>query len=359
MRISFILYTTGQCNLKCRYCGGSFDPKRVPWRIEYRMGLLDDLIRDDDVIAFYGGEPLLNLEFIRDVMDRFRRCHYVVQTNGLLLDEIKPDILEKLDAILVSIDGGREITDGNRGQGVYDEVLKALKNVRERGFRGDLVARMTITYESDIYRDVCHLLDLGLFDHVHWQLSMIWVDRRSWRDLWGWINRSYKPGLKKLFDLWISNLESGRILGIAPFQGVLKRILFGGTYPPCGVGEDSFTILTNGRIISCPIAVEESWAEIGTLGNVLRRELEGRKNILEEPCRSCEFLRVCGSRCLYTNRERLWGDEGVKAICECSRYIIELVQGNLWKIKDTLTKSSYTLEDLTYPRYNNTVEIIP
>ncbi len=359
MRITFILYTTGRCNLRCRYCGGSFDPRLVPWRVEYDVGLLEDLIRDEDVIAFYGGEPLLNLEFIEKMMDLFQENRYVLQTNGVLLDKVEPKVLEKFDTILVSIDGGREITDGNRGVGVYDRVLKAAKILKAKGFRGDLVARMTVTRDSDIYRDVTHLLKLGIFDHVHWQLSMVWVDRGSWGDLWGWIDGSYKPGLKKLFDEWISALEMGEILGVAPFQGILKRILRGGPYPPCGAGEDSFTILTDGRVISCPIAVEECWARVGVLGEISRKELESMKNELDEPCRSCDLLEICGSRCLYTHRERLWGDEGVRAICECSRYVISLVQENLWRIEEALTGSGYKLEDLVYPRYNNTVEIIP
>ncbi|MCR6669553.1 MAG: putative peptide-modifying radical SAM/SPASM domain-containing protein, partial [archaeon YNP-WB-040] len=33
----YILHTTGQCNLKCKYCGGSFPQKLVPWKIEYNI----------------------------------------------------------------------------------------------------------------------------------------------------------------------------------------------------------------------------------------------------------------------------------------------------------------------------------
>ena len=359
MNLLFILYTTGKCNLKCRYCGGSFDPKTVPWNVKYSLKLLEEVFREGDSIAFYGGEPLLNRGFIREVMETFQAKHYIIQTNGLLLRNLDQRILERFDTILVSIDGGREITDANRGSGVYDRVLSSVRYVRSLGYAGDLVARMTITNDSDIYRDVSHLLDLGLFDHVHWQLSMIWVDRGDWRDLWGWIGGSYKPGLKRLFWRWLSSLEKGELLGVAPFQGILKRIIEGGPRPPCGSGEDSFTILTDGRIISCPIAVRERWAEIGVLGEVSRKDLEGRRNELEEPCRSCSLLGICGSRCLYANREKLWGSEGDRAVCETSRYIINLVLGNYWMLKDILSKTPYTMRDLVYPEYNNTVEIIP
>lgn len=332
---------------------------RVPWRVEYDLSLLDDLVRDGDVIAYYGGEPLLNMRFIEEVMGRFEGCRHVIQTNGLLLDRVSRDILERLDVVLISIDGDRLVTDRWRGNGVYDRIVSRVARLRRIGLSADLVARMTITPESDIHRDVKHLMELGLFDHVHWQLSMIWVNRNLWGDLWGWIESSYKPGLDRLMELWIAGLERGEILGIAPLQGILKRALLGGPIPPCGSGEDSFAVLTDGRVISCPIAVEEDWAQVGVLGTVSRRELEGRRNSLGEPCRSCNLLRICGARCLYTHRERLWGDEGVEAVCACSRHIIDLVARNLWRIEDAARRNGLRLEDLAYPEYNNTVEIMP
>lgn len=355
----FILYTTGRCNLGCRYCGGSFNSQIVPWNIKYPLKLLEELFREGDSIAFYGGEPLLNIEFMREVVETFDAEHYIIQTNGLLVDKVDDEILEELDVILISIDGRRELTDKNRGRGVYDAVIRNAKLLRERGFRGDLVARMTVTRDCDIYLDATHLLDLGLFDHVHWQLSMVWVDRAEWGDLWRWINDSYKPGLEKLFWNWIEAMQSHRIEGIAPFQGVLKRIIHGGPYPPCGAGVDSFTILTDGKIISCPIAVSEGWAMSGRLGEISRGDLEKSAPMLNEPCKSCDYLRECGARCLYTHMERLWGDEGVNAICECSKYLINLIKNRLELIEEILENGGNNLDDAVYPKYNNTIEIIP
>ena len=355
----FILYTTGRCNLKCRYCGGSFDPQIVPWDVKYPLRLLEELFREGDSIAFYGGEPLLNMDFIREVMETFDAAHYIIQTNGLLIDRLDDEILKKIDTILLSIDGRKTITDKNRGSGVYDSVIRGAKLLRARGFQGDLVARMAVTQDSDIYADVTHLLNLGLFDHVHWQLSMIWVDRNEWNNLWGWINESYKPGLENLFWDWVKAMRKGVIKGIAPFQGTLKRIIYGGPYPPCGSGADTFTILTDGRIISCPIAVVEHWSRIGKIGEVDRKDLERNSPIVNEPCKSCSYLRECGTRCLYTHVERLWGDEGMRAICECSKHLIDLIKNGLESIRDALEKGNHSVEEVIYPKYNNTVEIIP
>ena len=357
--MQFILYTTGRCNLSCKYCGGSFDPSIVPWRVEYRIGLLDDLIKSGDVVAFYGGEPLLNIAFMKDVVERFPDARFVVQTNGLLLDRLSPRLLDSLSTILISIDGREAVTDMYRGKGVYRKVLNSVSAVRAKGFEGELVARMTLTCHSDVFSDVMHLLDIGIFDSVHWQLSFVWVPIESWPDLWQWIRESYMTGLRRLFGEWLARLEQGELLGIVPFRGILKRVLRGGPIPPCGSGIESFTILTDGRVVSCPIAVSERWAFVGRLGNVSRSDIEKRKPIVEEPCKSCERLRTCGTRCLYTHLERLWGIEGVEAVCECSKFIIDLIENNLERIMSATSRSRLRLEDLLYPEYNNTVEIMP
>jgi putative peptide-modifying radical SAM enzyme len=352
--VLLILLTTGQCNLRCYYCGGSFSPDSVPWKVEYE---LEDLIKymshyvDLDV-AFYGGEPLLNPKFIMYIMDKVKARHFIIQTNGLLIELLPPSYWNRFDSVLISIDGPRWLTDKHRGEGVHDKVLKNSRKLRERGFRGDLIARMTVTEGSDIYRDVTYLLGLGLFDHVHWQLDFIWSDR--WKDVKGWVKSSYKPGLRKLVELWVENLRRGKVLGIAPFQGIVKRIREGGPRPPCGSGTSSLSISTDGRVLACPIAVNEGWAELGYL-----KDFKGMRELIEEPCTSCEYFRVCGGRCLYAYMERLWGEEGFNMTCEVTKYLIDLLYGKVHVIERLVEEGVIEWREICYPPFNNTVEVIP
>jgi len=89
--VLYIIYTTGQCNLTCKYCGGSFPKKIVPWKVKYDIDDLEKFIKDDEekIIAFYGGEPLINYNFIEKVMDRIDDAKYVIQTNGTLIHNLK------------------------------------------------------------------------------------------------------------------------------------------------------------------------------------------------------------------------------------------------------------------------------
>jgi putative peptide-modifying radical SAM enzyme len=353
----YIVFTTGRCNLKCSYCGGSFPKHLVPWKVEYRIKQLVDFLSQDSnpVVAFYGGEPLLNERFIVKLMDNLE-ASYIIQTNGLLPERLEPAYWRRFNTILLSIDGDENLTDAFRGRGVYKRVLKTAKWLRDIGFEGDIVARMTITEQSDIYRDVTHLMSLKLFDHIHWQLNVVWSPR--WRNFKEWLDKSYKPGLNALVKLWIKNLSEGKILGLAPLQGILKRIVSNGPNPPCGAGVNSFSILTNGTILACPIAVDAPWAKLGDIYSLTPKDLPSRVAI-GEPCISCRIFRICGGRCLYAHIERLWGIEGFRDVCEATNYLVE----RILKVKPFVDKlvadGLIDQSKLLYPSFNNTVEIIP
>ncbi|MFP3160530.1 MAG: putative peptide-modifying radical SAM/SPASM domain-containing protein, partial [Vulcanisaeta sp.] len=89
--------------------------------MNYDLGLLKRLIEADDeaVVIFYGGEPLLNPGFIMRVMDNVRARRFGVQTNGTLVNLLPRDYWRRMDVVLLSIDGREEVTDKNRGVGVY------------------------------------------------------------------------------------------------------------------------------------------------------------------------------------------------------------------------------------------------
>ena len=55
---------------------------------------------------------------------------------------------------------------------MFKLLIKQSKWFRETcKFTGELIERMTWSGNNDIYKSVIHLLNLGLFDHVHWQLD--------------------------------------------------------------------------------------------------------------------------------------------------------------------------------------------
>lgn len=339
----YIVMTTPLCNLHCSYCGGSLHG--MPNDISYDVDELTRFISKDDdaIVAFYGGEPLLRPEVVKRFLKILPAKHFVINTNGYFIERIQNQ-LEKFDTILLSIDGREEVTDGYRENGCYQKVMGALDIVKDSSFNGELIARMAVSKNTDIYEDVNHLL--GLFPFVHWQLDVVWSALWELSDFKIWSEKNYKPGLKKLVTEWIHQLKQGNIPGIVPFRGIMTRMLYDSKGLPCQAGDGAVAITTDGEILACPIAPDYQWNDLGSLS-------KGFTPIhVNDPCPSCEVYSVCGGRCLFANRERLWGKEGFDAICDVTKFLI-------YELEQYVSLCEPIKEKIRYPDFNNTTEIIP
>ena len=360
--MQYFVVLTKDCNLLCKYCGGGSDTP--PKEIQYSTSDLESFLSKDinPIIEFYGGEPLLRGSRMKAIMDAIPAT-YMIQTNGLLLESVDPSLLARFHTILVSIDGTREVTDRGRGMGVYERVIRNSKILRERGFTGDLIARMTVEEGTDVYENVRHLLDTGLYDHVHWQLSfsMFWrsPDGPS-PGLADWI-AGYNSDVSRLVDWWVSEMrQSRRVPGIVPFVGVTGTLLSDkGAALRCGSGIDSFTVMPDGSISACPVAVDFDFSMLGSIFGSAPDSLPG-KAMLGEPCLSCELLRICGGRCLFVNRSRwMLIDGGYSLICGTVKHLIGELRNALPSINGLIANGAVKASDFEYPAINNGCEIIP
>ncbi|ALL00838.1 hypothetical protein Pyrde_0788 [Pyrodictium delaneyi] len=358
----FVL-TTGACNLRCQYCGGGFPPEYSPPRPVYGAEKLVESIRrldPDPVIFFYGGEPLVNPKLIMEVMDLLPEARYGIQTNGLLYRQLPEEYWARFHRVLLSIDGVEEITDRWRGRGVYRRVLKALRFLRElqrrRGGPGAVIARMAVTHDTVIDRDVLHLLlDLG-FDKAHWQLDAVWSP--PW-PIGRWARESYLPGLRRLAK-WVAEKPWERLSRVVPFHGIVSALYNGGyRWYPCGAGRDAVAVNTDGRILACPIAVREEWAVLGRLGE-WRGQL-AHPRLLPERCRRCSYLPLCGGRCLYAQMEdAYWPRELLEELDWVTRRTIDIVLSVVVPaVERALEKGLMEPSSVYYDPLEESTEVIP
>ncbi|ADY00355.1 Radical SAM domain protein [Vulcanisaeta moutnovskia 768-28] len=351
----WLLFTTGACNLRCSYCGGSFEPHVVPWRITYENNKLKQLIeRDEDAtVIFYGGEPLLNPGFIIWTMNNVKARRFGIQTNGTLVSLLPRDYWRRMDVVLLSIDGREKVTDTNRGRGVYRAVFNAFNYLRSIGVKR-IIARMTVTELTDIYEDVTHLLNIG-FNYVHWQLNVVWTDKWNIKT---WADGNYLPGIRKLVDLFLRRAEEGKVFGIVPILGILNAYLFKPYEgPPCGAGYRAVAVSTDGRVLACPIAVREDWSVLGHINTGFKL-----MNIqLPEMCMKCEYKPYCGGRCLYAimEGEKYWGRDGVLAVDYVTRETIKAVLSIAPRIKELINNGVIKTEDIAYDPILDSTEVIP
>jgi len=371
----FHVILTGDCNLQCRYCYGEamedvdegfsgFDVDySLPRKISYTIDLLKRFCEHDPdcVLTFYGGEPLLCLDEIRQIMDSVKAKHFMIQTNGLLLNRLEPEYLNRFHTILVSIDGDEQLTDHYRGKGTFRKVVDNLKHVTSNGFGGELIARMTVMEQTDIYKQVKWLLDNQefTFSSIHWQLNAgFWKTDFNRRDFKRWSTEDYNPGIQKLVTFWVDYMEEHRkVLRLYPFLGVAQSLLNGEkTLLRCGGGWINYAIQTDGHVIICPTMWGIRDHYLGHIGKTAPTEL--KKVQIEDPCTKCDVYYTCGGRCLYANITKRWTAEAYKQVCETVRNLVETVSGQTPTIRSLIESGALATQDFEYTKYNG-CEIIP
>ena len=361
--MQYHIVLTEVCNKQCSYCGGTRHINGIPLEVTYPIEDLISFIKQDPepVIGFYGGEPLLAMDYMYEVMDKVPAKAFTLQTNATKLNQIDEKYLHKLHSILVSIDGGKEVTDSCRGKGTYDLVTHNLMEVEEKGYKGDVIARMAFSKNGDIYRDVSYLLNLErpYFDHVHWQLDVFWSELESWVDLEGWLKR-YEAGVSKLAADFGESFKTGKPLGIVPFIPVFKSLLTGEETPHirCGSGSTSFTIMTNGRIDVCPIAPELPYSNVGDIRSSSPQDLKGILPV-GSPCTECDVLGICGGRCLFSNQTMFWGLDWFNRVCDTTKHMINELEKLVPYAKELIQSGVIDESVFDYPEINNGCEIIP
>ena len=126
-------------------------------------------------VDFFGGEPLLNWQVVKDLVAYGRsleepfhkKFRFTLTTNGVLLnDEILEFCNREMANIVLSIDGRKAVHDLMRpfrgGQGSYDTVVPKFKQTAESRGQMNYYVRGTFTRNNlDFSKDVLHLADLG------------------------------------------------------------------------------------------------------------------------------------------------------------------------------------------------------
>jgi putative peptide-modifying radical SAM enzyme len=367
--------TTPDCNLCCEYCcGKAFDepepemefepvPKEPNYKIEE---LAKFLSKDNDKpvsIIFYGGEPLLNIPFIKKLMDS-KQIHasvknFLIQTNGTLLDKLPKDYVNKFHTILVSIDGGKTTTNKNRGVGTYEKVISNLRLIKKNGFDGEVIARMAIEEPTEFYNDVLNLVNNKefVFTSIHWQLDAnMWHDYAK-RDFSIW-SKKYNEDVTKLADFFIKEAKKGNLLRLYPFIGVLNTLLFKEVYfLRCGSGIGNFTVLPNGKIAACPIMQGIKEKYLGEIKTTAPIDLPNKLTV-NEPCTTCKDFKLCGGRCLYSNHYPVWPKKGIEELCSTTKHLLGEMKRIAPIVKELIDNKIIKKRDLEFLKYN-CCEIIP
>ncbi|NMA85564.1 MAG: thioether cross-link-forming SCIFF peptide maturase [Epulopiscium sp.] len=177
------LHVAHDCNLQCKYCfaeEGEYHGERSLMSTEVGKKAIDFLIansanRRNLEIDFFGGEPLMNFDVVKEIVNYARSIEkkynknfrFTITTNGILLDEEKQNYInEHMHNIVLSLDGRKEINDRVRytanKKGSYDVIVPKFQTMAESRNQDNYYVRGTFTrFNLDFSKDVLHLADLG------------------------------------------------------------------------------------------------------------------------------------------------------------------------------------------------------
>ena len=177
------LHIAHDCNLACRYCfaeEGEYHGRRALMSFEVGKKALDFLIansgnRRNLEVDFFGGEPLMNWQVVKDLVayarsiekDAGKNFRFTLTTNGVLLDDEVTDFCNReMHNVVLSLDGRPEVNDRFRvdaaGNGSYSRIVPNFQRfVAKRGDKSYYMRGTYTHYNTDFTRDLFHMADLG------------------------------------------------------------------------------------------------------------------------------------------------------------------------------------------------------
>ncbi|MBQ8742117.1 MAG: thioether cross-link-forming SCIFF peptide maturase [Clostridia bacterium] len=177
------LHVAHTCNLNCEYCfasQGKYHGERAIMSLEVGKRALDFLIENSGPrrnleVDFFGGEPLMNFDMIKELVkyarEREKECsknfRFTLTTNGLLIDDDVIDFANReMSNVVLSLDGRREIHDRYRidyaGNGSWERIVPKFQKLVEARGNKNYYMRGTFTHANpDFLSDIQTMLDLG------------------------------------------------------------------------------------------------------------------------------------------------------------------------------------------------------
>ena len=320
---SICLNVAHDCNLRCKYClaaTGDFGTGRELMPFEVGKAAIDFLLeksanRPVVEVDFFGGEPLMNFEVVKKIVEYARsletkarkKFRFTITTNGTLLnDENIVYINENMHNAVLSIDGRCEVNDKFRHfeneAGTHDIIIEKFKKlVRTRN--KDYYARGTFTKENlDFTSDVKHLFENG-FEQISVEPAVTdpCLDYALKEEDLPKICEEYE----KLAEYIAKMKADGKHINFFHFKAdfdngpcVKKRI------KGCGRGQEYVAVTPNGDIYPCHQFVGLDEYKMGNILNEKQLETAPFCGCNLYSCKECEgcWARFfCGGGCYANN----------------------------------------------------------
>ena len=310
------------CNLNCSYCfasQGKYHGDRAMMSFEVGKQAFDFLIANSGTrrnleVDFFGGEPLMNFEVVKELVayarsiekDHGKNFRFTLTTNGVLIDDDVIDFANKeMSNVVLSLDGRKEVHDRFRvdynGKGSWEKIVPKFQKLVDAREGKNYYMRGTFTHHNpDFLEDIKEMLSLGFKE-----LSMepvvcaaddpsaltdedIAVVMKQYEDLAELMLKKHKEGDGFTFYHYMIDLKGGPC--------IYKRI------SGCGSGTEYMAVTPWGDLYPCHQFVGEEKYKLGDVWNgVTNTEIQdefAQCNVYtREECRKCWARLYCSGGC--------------------------------------------------------------
>lgn len=311
------LFVDHQCNLRCSYCYTGDKSKRP-----MSVGTMRDAVRliagmpmPHLDVSFFGGEPLLRKELVRETVEFVERTlaelpeprpslRFIMNTNATLIDDEAIALMSRPRrfTVFASIDGPRELHDRYRvnvaGKGSYDATLRGVEALRRARIPFQLMLVFGTDTAARLGDALSAVLPLGA-EKI--QLNANYRD--DWTDA---SIAALRSGLEQAKGVWMRHFRAGSALAVEPLHTkILSHLKSGAPCPSrCLLGGREVTVAPSGRLYPCPQMVGEDVDVELCIGHVETgfdrerlAELQAQKDRVGATCASCEIQDRCLSQC--------------------------------------------------------------
>ncbi len=317
------LHVAHACNLSCKYCfaeEGLYHGKKAELMpFEVGKQALDFLIensgsRHNLEVDFFGGEPLLNWQVVKDLVaygrsvekEHDKHFRFTLTTNGVLLDdEVMEFVNREMDNVVLSIDGRKEVHDRMRpfirGDGSYDLIVPKFKKLADSRNQDRYYVRGTFTAgNKDFSKDVLHLADLG-FKQISVEPVVAPEDEQyalTMEDL-PELYEEYDRLAAEMAERMDTDREFNFFHFMIDLEGgpcVYKRL------SGCGSGTEYLSVTPTGELYPCHQFVGNDGMKIGDVYNgiqnkELQQEFKGCNVYSRKECSECFAKYYCSGGC--------------------------------------------------------------
>ena len=316
------LHIAHDCNLKCSYCfasQGNFKGERTHMSLETGKKALEFLAKNSGnrrnlEVDFFGGEPLMNFQVVKDLVSYGRdiektynkNFRFTITTNGVLLDDDKIDFInENMDNVVLSLDGRKEINDAMRKTindgGSYDVILPKFKAMVDKRGDKDYYIRGTFTnHNIDFSNDIMDFYNQGFkkvsIEPVVTSEEMEYALRNEHLED---VLKEYEKFSKEYIDIKKKDKDFyffHFMIDLKQGPCIIKRSV------GCGAGSEYLAVTPDGELYPCHQFVGETEFMLGTLDTGIKNEELREKfkmaNIYnKEVCKECWARYFCSGGC--------------------------------------------------------------